>query len=97
VNRLPWSTAGDTDIKSGSQEWARLYAALGGCGVEIVHVDSRDRCNVATQGHFDQIHGSTARLPVFERPNEEALCHQLHPRRSITGIEAVVASVKERK
>jgi len=50
---------------SGRQEGTRLKAVLGGCRVEIVCVDSRDRRGVVSQEHFDQIHGSGGRLSAL--------------------------------
>ncbi|OFW62078.1 MAG: hypothetical protein A2133_02080 [Actinobacteria bacterium RBG_16_64_13] len=44
--------------------------------------------------HMNPIYGSTAKLPVCEQLNEEALCLPLHPRLSDDDVSAVVTAVK---
>ena len=44
--------------------------------------------------HMNPIYGSSARLPVSERLNEEALCLPLHPRLTDDDVTTVVAAVR---
>lgn len=44
--------------------------------------------------HMNAIYGSSARLPVSERLNEEALCLPLHPRLSDDDVSTVVDAVR---
>lgn len=44
--------------------------------------------------HLNPIYGSTARLPVSERLNDEALCLPLHPRLSDEDVAHVVRAVR---
>ena len=44
--------------------------------------------------HLNPIYGSTARLPVSERLNDEALCLPLHPRLSDEDVAHIVNAVR---
>lgn len=94
MNPLQWRITGELDINSGTHERVRLHAAPGGSVVEVVQVDSRECCGVATQSHFVEMCGAISRLPVFEPPDEEALFIPLHPRLRDAGVGAVGIAVK---